>query len=178
MKKKMFYLLSLLMVAAMVLGACGTKEATEEEAPMADEGPWEAKYEVVNENCGESDVIKRIYAPDASTVVFELCNTNPALITKIGFVGFVISPSEYIEAQGGSGEMLDKFIGTGPYMVDEWKRGESLTMSNSMTTGARKPSTMVLSCAGPKKAPPACSNCRPVLPTGSPPRTWMTGKPS
>jgi len=24
--------------------------------------------------------------------------------------------------------MLDKFIGTGPYMVDEWKRGESIKM--------------------------------------------------
>ena len=73
-------------------------------------------------------MIKSIKATDQYTVVFELCHTNPALIAKIGFVGFVISPSEYINAQGGSGEMLEKFIGTGPYMVDEWKRGESLTM--------------------------------------------------
>lgn len=130
MKKKLLVLLSLLMVAAMLLAACQPKEeAPAEEAPAEEAGPWEAMYEVVNENCGETDVIKSIKAIDEYTVEFQLCHTNPAFITKIGFVGFVISPSEYIEAQGGSGEMLDKFIGTGPYMVDEWKRGESLTMT-------------------------------------------------
>ena len=132
MKKKLFILLSLLMVAAMLFSACKTTEeapADEEVEAPADEGPWEAQYEVVNENCGETDVIKSIKALDEFTVEFQLCHTNPAFVTKMGFVGFVISPSEYIEEQGGSGEMLDKFIGTGPYMVDEWSRGESLTMT-------------------------------------------------
>jgi len=138
MKKSLFLLLSLLLVVAMLLGACKTTEepaeevAPEEEAVVEEEvveaGPWEAAYEIINDNCGDADIIKSITAPDQYTVEFKLCHTNPALIAKIGFVGFVISPSEYIEAQGGSGDMLDKFIGTGPYMVDEWKRGESLTM--------------------------------------------------
>jgi peptide/nickel transport system substrate-binding protein len=131
MKKKLLVLLTLLMVAAMLFSAC---QPAEEEAPMEEpteapvEEAWEARPAIVNENCGDADIIKSISAPDEYTVEFELCKTNPAFIAKIGFVGFVISPSEYIDAQGGSGEMLDKFIGTGPYMVDEWKRGESVNL--------------------------------------------------
>ena len=133
MKKKLLVLLTLLMVAAMLFSAC---QPAEEEAPMEEPEPteapveeaWEARPDIVNETCGDADIIKSISAPDEFTVEFELCKTNPAFIAKIGFVGFVISPSEYIDAQGGSGEMLDKFIGTGPYMVDEWKRGESVNM--------------------------------------------------
>lgn len=102
-----------------------TEEETEEEAVVDED--WVAQYEIINENCGDTDIIKSITAPDKYTVVFELCRTNPAFITKLPFVDFVISPSEYIEAQGGSGEMLRKFIGTGPYYMEEWKQGESMT---------------------------------------------------
>ncbi|MBN2046272.1 MAG: hypothetical protein JW750_00405 [Anaerolineaceae bacterium] len=136
MSKKFLTLLALMLVFAMLLGACKPQaEETAEEAPaeeaVAEEvEEWSAHYELINETCDESDVIKSITAPDQYTVVFELCHTNPSLIAKIGFVGFVISPEEYIEAQGGSGEMLEKFIGTGPYMLDSWNRGESLVLKS------------------------------------------------
>ncbi|HBY94281.1 MAG TPA: peptide ABC transporter substrate-binding protein, partial [Chloroflexi bacterium] len=41
------------------------------------------------------------------------------------FSAFAIQPSEYLEETGGA--PLDKPIGTGPYMLERWDRGDSIT---------------------------------------------------
>jgi ABC-type transport system substrate-binding protein len=50
-----------------------------------------------------------------------------AFPSKVAFTAFNIHPSEYLEATGGTGDILDNPIGTGPYMMEEWKRGDSIT---------------------------------------------------
>jgi len=71
-------------------------------------------------------------ATDDSTVVFTMCKSDPAFLSKIAFSPFAIYPSEWLEATAGettrTSEGLEKPIGTGPYMVSEWARGESLTL--------------------------------------------------
>ena len=92
------------------------EEAMEEFAPMS----------VAAESCDYGGKISSIAAVDQYTVQFDLCKPDPAFLAKIAFTPFGIQPAEWIEATGGTGELLEKPIGTGPYMVDEWVRGDSV----------------------------------------------------
>ncbi len=163
MKRNFSVLLSLVVLASMLLAACGggaapeapaveeapaATEAPAEEAPAATEAPVEptpipdipiatfdgASLSVPAEECNGAYIglIQSVVATDDSTVVFTMCKPDPAFLSKIAFSPFAIYPSEWLEATAGettrTSEGLEKPIGTGPYMVSEWKRGESLTL--------------------------------------------------
>ena len=72
-----------------------------------------------------------IVATDEHTVTFTLCRPDPAFLSKIAFSVYSIYPSEWIEATAGdttrTSEGLEHPVGTGPYMVSEWARGDSIT---------------------------------------------------
>lgn len=166
MKRNLFALLSLLVLASMMLAACGggatatsapeqpaapateepaappTEEPAPTEAPTAEPTPipdipiatFDGTTLSVPE-CGNgyAGLIKSIEATDQYTVTFSLCNPDPAFLTKIAFSPFAIYSKDWIESTVGdtsrTSEGLEKPIGTGPYMVSEWKRGESLTFT-------------------------------------------------
>ncbi|KAA3658634.1 MAG: peptide ABC transporter substrate-binding protein [Chloroflexi bacterium] len=92
------------------------EEVMEEFAPMS----------VAADNCDYGGKILSIIALDELTVEFNLCKPDPAFLAKVAFTPFGIQPSEHIEATGGGGEILDNPIGTGPYFVEEWARGDSV----------------------------------------------------
>ncbi len=77
-------------------------------------------------SCDYGGEIKSIEAVDDMTVKFTLCQPDVAFPSKAAFSAFGIHPSEQLEATGGTGELLDKLIGTGPYMVDKWQKGDSI----------------------------------------------------
>ena len=159
MKRNLFVLLSLMVLASLVLVACGGAAT---EAPSATEAPAEApateapaatevaateapipdvsiatfdgtSLSVPAEECNGDYIgsIQSVVATDANTVTFTLCRPDPAFLSKIAFSPFAIYPSEWLEATAGdttrTSEGLEKPIGTGPYMVSEWARGESVT---------------------------------------------------
>ena len=144
MKRNLFALLSLLVLASMVLAACGGGPAT--EAPVATEAPateppaTEAPTEVPTEaptydglmvespDCDYGGEFKSIEAVDEFTVKITLCVPDPAFPSKIAFTSFAVQPSEYLESTGGNGDLLEKPIGTGPYMVESWERGNQLVL--------------------------------------------------
>lgn len=68
---------------------------------------------------------------DSMTVKITLCSPDPAFPSKIAFEGFPINPSEYLEATGGTGDILTKPIGTGPYMLSEWTLGDQIVLSRN-----------------------------------------------
>ena len=142
MKRNLSVLLSLVVLASMMLAACGAPateapavEAAEAavaatEAPVATEAPA-AAYEgmmVEAPNCEYGGEFKSIEAVDEFTVKITLCVPDPAFPSKIAFSSFAIQPSEYLQSTGGNGALLEKPIGTGPYMVSEWVRGDQLVL--------------------------------------------------
>jgi peptide/nickel transport system substrate-binding protein len=112
-----------------------TEEAMEEEE-MAEEPTEEVMEEeemmefepmsVAAESCDYGGKIESIVALDEFTVQFNLCKPDPAFLAKAAFIPFGVQPAEYIEATGGTGDLLEAPIGTGPYMVEEWVRGDSI----------------------------------------------------
>jgi peptide/nickel transport system substrate-binding protein len=73
--------------------------------------------------------VKQITAPDASTVVFELCGPDVAFLQKVAFIVFAINDSDYLQEAAPSGEIVGTMNGTGPYRLDEWRRGAELVFS-------------------------------------------------
>ncbi|MBI4769586.1 MAG: peptide ABC transporter substrate-binding protein [Chloroflexi bacterium] len=78
-------------------------------------------------NCDYGGKIKSIEAVDRLTVVFTMCKPDPAFLAKAAFIPFGVQPKEWIEKTGGTGELLEHPIGTGPFMLASWERGDSIT---------------------------------------------------
>ena len=96
------------------------------EDAMDDHG---AATMVAAENCDYGGKIQSIEAVDDMTVQFNLCKSDPAFEAKIAFTPFGIQPAEWIAETGGTGELLERPIGTGPYMLDNWERGSQIVYS-------------------------------------------------
>jgi ABC-type transport system substrate-binding protein len=83
---------------------------------------------------GYQGLFQTIEAVDELTVRFAMCRPDPAFPSKVAFTPFAIQPSEYLESTGGGGEgseLLTNPIGTGPYMVEEWRRGDELVYTRN-----------------------------------------------
>jgi len=82
-------------------------------------------------DCEYGGFFKTIEANDDYTVTFTLCKSDPAFLSKMAFSPFSIYPKEWIESTAGeesrTSEGLEKPIGTGPYVIQEWNRGDSIT---------------------------------------------------
>lgn len=136
MKRYLYVLLSLVVLTGMILAGCGPKAtpaATEAppvtEAPPATEAPTEIPFEVMMQeapNCDYGGEFMKIEAVDEFTVKFSLCYADPAFLSKVAFSAFPINSKEYLEQTGGTGEILEKPNGTGPYLVEQWDRGNQL----------------------------------------------------
>jgi ABC-type transport system substrate-binding protein len=79
--------------------------------------------------CDYGGSINTLTAIDEFTVEFNLCKPNPAFEAQIAFGVFGIQPEEHLEATGGA--PLDNPIGTGPYSLDTWNRGESVVLARN-----------------------------------------------
>ncbi|MDM8529056.1 ABC transporter substrate-binding protein [Anaerolineales bacterium HSG24] len=95
--------------------------AADEPAAASDAGGDDA-------SCEYGGLIKSIEAVDDLTVKFNLCSPDVAFPSKMAFTAFSIHPSEYLEETSGTGDLLEKPIGTGPYQMTDWSRGESIQL--------------------------------------------------
>jgi peptide/nickel transport system substrate-binding protein len=140
-KPKLHILFTLVVIASMALAACGGGAATELPAtePPAPELPTDAPateppaafegIKVEAPNCDYGGEVKSIEAVDDFTVKFTLCVPDPAVPAKVAFSSLGIQPGEYLESTGGTGELLEKPIGTGPYMIESWERGNQIVFT-------------------------------------------------
>jgi len=101
------------------------------EAPTAVVTEPPSTYEgmkVEAPNCDYGGNLKSIEALDELTVKFTFCNPDPAVPVKAAFSAFQIYPSEYLEKTGGGGDLVEKPVGTGPFMLEAWNRGENVIL--------------------------------------------------
>jgi ABC-type transport system substrate-binding protein len=124
-KRTLYLLLSLLVLTSLMLASCGAKPAVQTEG-LTEEAFAPTKYEAPN--CDYGGEFKSIEAVDEFTVKFTLCYPDPAFKSKIAFSSFAIQPKEWLNKTGATGDILEKPIGTGPYYVAEWKRGDELIL--------------------------------------------------
>ena len=94
---------------------------------------------VAASDCSYGGKIKSIVATDEHTVTFSMCSPEPAFEAKAAFVSFGIEPSEHIEKNGPKKALLDNPIGTGPFKLDAWNRGDSIVMSRNDNYWGDKP---------------------------------------
>jgi peptide/nickel transport system substrate-binding protein len=73
--------------------------------------------------------IAKIEATDPSTAVFTLCTPDPAFLSKVAFAPFAINDADYLIETGGGGALVDDPVGTGPYVLEEWRRGQEIIFS-------------------------------------------------
>ncbi len=70
-------------------------------------------------------------AVDELTVKMTLCQPDVALPKKVAFSSLQIVPEEYLESTGGTGDLIDKPIGTGPYKLEAWERGNQIVLTRN-----------------------------------------------
>ncbi|MEZ4667790.1 MAG: ABC transporter substrate-binding protein [Anaerolineae bacterium] len=76
--------------------------------------------------------IKSIEASDKYTVKFTFCTPDPAFPSKAAFTAFAIHSADQLNSTGGGGdELLNNPIGTGPYKLANWDRGNEMVFATN-----------------------------------------------
>jgi ABC-type transport system substrate-binding protein len=79
-----------------------------------------------------------------------LVRPEPAFPSKIAFSAFGVQPKEWLEVaaqakkDGTNTDLLEKAVGSGPYMVSEWKRGDELVLKANPDYWGEKPKSETL----------------------------------
>lgn len=94
---------------------------------------------LVAPNCDYGGKISAIRAIDEHTVSFEMCSADPAFEPKVAFVSFGIQPSEHIKTVGTTKDILTNPIGTGPFKLESWNRGDSIILKRNDDYWGDKP---------------------------------------
>ncbi len=105
-----------------------TAATTAPEATATTAAPAYQGMKVEAPDCSYKGEFKSIEAVDESTVKFTLCYPDAAFKAKIAFAAFPIVDKDYLDSMGGdSVKISENPVGSGPYMVKEWVRGDHIT---------------------------------------------------
>lgn len=100
----------------------------------------DAMMKVEAPDCDYGGLIKSIEAVDAMTVKFTFCVPDPAFPSKAAFSAFSIHSADYLNSTGGGGdELLSNPIGTGPYKLESWDRGNEMVFTRNDNYWGEKP---------------------------------------
>ncbi len=142
-------IMALLAVVALLVAACGddaeettttttaatTTTGTETTTTTAVTTTTGVPFEGLSyaaPDCTYGGEFSKIEAVDALTVRFELCYPDVAFRSKVAFSAFAIHSSDYLEETGGGGDtLISNPIGTGPYMLEQWDRGNQLVLTRN-----------------------------------------------
>lgn len=74
--------------------------------------------------------VKDVTAKDASTVVISLKEPSAAFLSDLAMFNATIMPKAYSEKEGDTG-LSQHPVSTGPFMLDSWTKGESVTFKKN-----------------------------------------------
>lgn len=150
-RKILFFLGVSVLVFSFILTSC-QPAPTEAPPPEVEEPePTEVPVEEVEEveltsfsaaSCDYGGKVLSVKAVDELTVEFSLCKPDPAFLAKAAFTPFGVYPQEWIEANADPDSketLLSHPIGTGPFMVESWNRGDSVVMKRFEDYYGEKP---------------------------------------
>ncbi len=80
-------------------------------------------------DCDYGGNFRSIEALDSLTVQVTLCSGDISFEYNMASMGLSVFPSEYLEATGGTGDLLTNPIGTGPYQLERWESGSEIVLS-------------------------------------------------
>lgn len=124
-------------------GTAGAEAQPVEAAPVDEEAtspaetgaealpPLEPELLLNPDGCGGSSRIRRVEALERYTVEFALCEPDPAFLVEMALPPFAIAPAAYLEATGGTGQLLREPVGTGPYLLESWASGEEIVFARN-----------------------------------------------
>jgi peptide/nickel transport system substrate-binding protein len=129
--RRLRFLIALGMFGCLLVSACSSPVPPQVEpspVPPTEEAPVAAVFEPlsVSADCESGSTIEEIAALDEYTVQFSLCRSDPAFLSKAAFIAFAIQPREHLEAHASTGSILENPLGTGPWKLDNWMRGDSI----------------------------------------------------
>ena len=78
------------------------------------------------EDCDYGGNLKSVEAVDSLTVRITLCNPDALFDQVMASLVLGIHPSEYLDATGGTGDLLTNPIGTGPLKLANWDQGNEI----------------------------------------------------
>ncbi len=97
------------------------------------------------DNCDYGGEFKSIEAVDEYTVKFSLCFPDPAFPSKVAFNVFSIADKESLDAAAGNSvKMSDEAVGTGPFVLKSWTRGDNVTYEANPDYWGTKPAIKTL----------------------------------
>jgi peptide/nickel transport system substrate-binding protein len=116
---------------ALLAAACGGDD--DESGGGEEDTGGDTEFEAVaydeSSQCGTEGYagnIAAIEATDAQTVTFTLCNPDVAFPAKVAFSALGIFSSEQLEDPES---LIDAPIGTGPYRLEAWERGNQIVLT-------------------------------------------------
>jgi peptide/nickel transport system substrate-binding protein len=80
--------------------------------------------------------LRRVFARDETTVVFELCDADPAFLAKIASPALAIDDTAWLESRldptvGGPPRILTEVNGTGPFRLDAWDGASDISLTRN-----------------------------------------------
>jgi len=118
-------------------------------APKPTEAPKPAEFKpskLESPDCKAGE-IKSMESVDKLTFKFTLCEPDPAFPYKVTGNSFGIHQKDVLEKSGGDAKKISENpVGTGPYTLKEWKRGDSVnfTANDKWWGGAIKNKGLVI----------------------------------
>ena len=130
MRRQRFRWSAVFAALGLLLTACGGDDDDEGSGGGTEESDFEAVALDESDQCdteGYAGNIAGIEAVDELTVRFTLCNPDVAFPAKVAFSALGIFSTEQLEETGGS--PIDAPIGTGPYRLEAWERGNQIVLT-------------------------------------------------
>lgn len=119
-----------LVEATSELGATGVTAAAYKAPGLA----------VMAPDCNYGGNMKSMEAVDDLTVKFTMCAPDPAFLSKMSLMAFPVLDYDYLKETGGDAAKInDNPVGTGPYMVEEWVRGDHISFVPNPNYWGTKP---------------------------------------